>query len=105
MNLENKVLKKDGQCWVGMVIKKEEADELYPQILKIRDKIYDEVSIPLEWKSPEDGRGVASIGIVKDSVNFDDPSEAEQAIIWMAENGVEIYNAFLPYFEELKFSK
>ena len=102
MQLENKVIKKDGSCWVGLYMRKSVAANLYPKILPYKEEINAALPFSLEWIPNNDEHGYACIRISKSGLDYEKTHDIETAVKWMAEHGVKIFNVFKPYFERLK---
>ena len=98
ISLINSINRNSGECWSGIYIEKQQADEYYPKFKSVKDEL--DRQIPnLEWIH-EDGK-YASIRISKSFANILNSEIREESKAWFAETSVQFNNVFKPIVEQI----
>ena len=98
ISLINSINRNSGECWSGIYIEKQQADEYYPKFKSVKDEL--DRQIPnLEWIH-EDGK-YASIRISKSFANILNSEIREESKGWFAETSVQFNNVFKPIVEQI----
>ena len=98
ISLINSINRNSGECWCGIYIEKQQADEYYPKFKSVKDEL--DRQIPnLEWIH-EDGK-YASIRISKSFANILNSEIREESKAWFAETSVQFNNVFKPIVEQI----
>lgn len=98
ISLINSINRNSGECWSGIYIEKQQADEYYPKFKSFKDEL--DRQIPnLEWIH-EDGK-YASIRISKSFANILNSEIREESKAWFAETSVQFNNVFKPIVEQI----
>lgn len=98
ISLINSINRNSGECWSGIYIEKQQADEYYPKFKSVKDEL--DRQIPnLEWIH-EDGK-YASIRISKSFANLMNSEIREESKAWFAETSVQFNNVFKPIVEQI----
>ena len=98
ISLINSINRNSGECWCGIYIEKQQADEYYPKFKSVKDEL--DRQIPnLEWIH-EDGK-YASIRISKSFANILNSEIREESKAWFAETSIQFNNVFKPIVEQI----
>ena len=98
ISLINSINRNSGECWSGIYIEKQQADEYYPKFKSVKDEL--DRQIPnLEWIH-EDGK-YASIRISQSFANILNSEIREESKAWFAETSVQFNNVFKPIVEQI----
>ena len=98
ISLINSINRNSGECWSGIYIEKQQADEYYPKFKSVKDEL--DRQIPnLEWIH-EDGK-YASIRISKSFANILNSEIREESKAWFSETSVQFNNVFKPIVEQI----
>lgn len=98
ISLINSINRNSGECWSGIYIEKQQADEYYPKFKSVKDELDRQIQ-NLEWIH-EDGK-YASIRISKSFANILNSEIREESKAWFAETSVQFNNVFKPIVEQI----
>ena len=98
ISLINSINRNSGECWSGIYIEKQQADEYYPKFKSVKDELDRQIQ-NLEWIH-EDGK-YASIRISKSFANILNSEIREESKAWFAETSIQFNNVFKPIVEQI----
>ena len=98
ISLINSINRNSGECWSGIYIERQQADEYYPKFKSVKDELDRQIQ-NLEWIH-EDGK-YASIRISKSFANILNSEIREESKAWFAETSVQFNNVFKPIVEQI----
>lgn len=98
ISLINSINRNSGECWSGIYIEKQQADEYYPKFKSVKDELDRQIQ-NLEWIHEDDK--YASIRISKSFANILNSEIREESKAWFAETSVQFNNVFKPIVEQI----